>query len=107
MERVPSWRYLPVALALVLPVIACLAWTWWHAQKEQRHDAESAARIVQVQTQLILTQSWELLDRVAPLTALSCDEALPDLQRWGSLNPYVRSLVLVRGERVSRDPAPS
>lgn len=100
MERVPSWRYLPVALALVLPVIACLAWTWWHAQKEQRHDAESAARIVQVQTQLMLTQSWELLDRVAPLTALSCDEALPDLQRWGSLNPYVRSLVLVRGERM-------
>lgn len=100
MERVPSWRYLPVALALVLPVIACVAWTGWYAQREQRQEAESAARIVRVQTQHILGQAWELLDRVAPLTALSCDQALPDLQRWGSLNPYVRSLNLVSGDRV-------
>lgn len=100
MERVPSWRYLPVALALVLPVIACVAWTWWHAQKEQRFEAESAARIVRVQTQHILAQAWQLLDRVAPLTALTCEEALPDLQRWGTLNPYIRSLILVRGDRI-------
>ncbi len=100
MERVPSWRYLPVALALVLPVIACLAWTWWHAQKEQRHEAESAARIVRVQTELILAQAWELLDRVASLTALSCEKALPDLQRWGTLNPYIRSLILARGDHI-------
>jgi sensor c-di-GMP phosphodiesterase-like protein len=100
MERVPSWRHLPVALALVLPVIACVAWTWWYAQKEQRHEAESAARIVRVQTEHILGQAWELLDRVAPLTALSCDEALPDLQRWGTLNPYVRSLILARGGHI-------
>ena len=100
MERVPSWRYLPVALALVLPVLACVAWTWWHAQKEQRFEAESAARIVRVQTQHILAQAAELLDRMAPLTALSCDQALPDLQRWGTLNPYIRSLILMRGDRV-------
>ncbi|AVJ29985.1 histidine kinase [Achromobacter spanius] len=99
-ERVPSWRYLPVALALVLPVVACVCWAWWHAQKEQRVQAESAARIVRVQTQHILTQTWTLSDRVAALTALSCEEALPDLQRWGALNPYLRSLFLVRGDRI-------
>ncbi|WP_313623518.1 EAL domain-containing protein [Achromobacter sp.] len=98
MDRVPSWRYLPVALALVLPVLGCVAWTWWHAQEDQREEAESAARIVRVQTEHILAQASQMVDRVAPLTAMSCDEALPDLQRWGSLNPYFRSLFLVRGD---------
>jgi len=100
MERVSSWRYLPVALALVLPVLACLAWTGWHARNAERQEAESAARIVRVQAQHILGQAWEMLDRVAALTALSCEQALPDLRRWGMLNPYFRSLFLVRGDRV-------
>lgn len=99
-DRVPSWRYLPVALALVLPVVLCLGWTWWHAKNEQRQEAESAARIVRVQAEHMLSQAWELLDRVAALTAMSCAEALPDLQRWGSLNPYFRSLILTRKDRV-------
>lgn len=100
MERVPSWRYLPVALALVLPVLVCVVWSWWHAQKQQRYEAESSALIVRAQTQHILAQSWGLLDRVARLTAMPCEQALPDLQRWGTLNPYIRSLNLVRGDRI-------
>lgn len=100
MDRVPSWRYFPVALALVLPVLACVAWTWWHAQKEQRYEAESAARIVRVQMERILALSGEVVDRLAPLTAMSCEEALPDLQRWGTLNPYFRSLFLARGDLI-------
>ncbi|MFD4837201.1 EAL domain-containing protein [Achromobacter sp. NPDC058515] len=100
MDRVPSWRYLPVALALVLPVLVCVGWTWWHAKQEQRYEAESAARIVRVQTEHILSQAWELLDRVAALTAVSCARALPDLQRWGTLNPYFRSLILTRQDRI-------
>ncbi|EHK64000.1 EAL domain-containing protein [Achromobacter arsenitoxydans] len=100
MERVPSWRYLPVALALSLPVLACAGLTWWHAQKAQREEAESAARIVRAQTQHILAQAWEVLDRVAALTAVPCEQALPDLQRWGTLNPYFRSLILLRDDRI-------
>lgn len=100
MERVPSWRYLPVALALALPVLACAGLTWWHAQKAQREEAESAARIVRVQAQHILAQAWDVLDRVAALTAVPCEQALPDLQRWGTLNPYFRSLILLRDDRI-------
>ncbi len=100
MERAPSWRYLPVALALAAPVLACVGLTWWHAQQEQRHEAESAAHIVRVQTQHILAQSWDVLDRVVALTAVPCAAALPDLQRWGTLNPYFRSLILLRGDRI-------
>ena len=40
--RVPSWRYFPVALALVLPVLGCIGWTWLHALSTERAEAATA-----------------------------------------------------------------
>ncbi|WP_338879870.1 EAL domain-containing protein [Achromobacter veterisilvae] len=96
----PSWRYLPVALALALPVLVCVVWTWLHANSVQRQEAGMAARIVRVQAESILSQSWDMVERVAGLASGPCAELLPDLQRWGALNPYFRSLVLARDGRV-------
>lgn len=98
--RMPSWRYFPVALALVLPVVACVGWTWFHAQAEERAEAATAARIVRVQTEQILARALDILPRVAALTSMPCDEALPDLYRWGTLNPYFRSLILVERDHI-------
>jgi len=98
--RVPSWRYLPVAFALVVPVLLCVAWTWLHAKNEQRHAAEAAAKIVRVQVENILSQAWSLLDRVAELTPQPCTAVLPSLQRWSALNPYFRALVLANSDHI-------
>lgn len=92
--RVPSWRYLPVAFALVLPVVLCAVETWFYAKKQQRTEAEAAAQIVRVQVENILAQAWPVLDQVADLTPQPCADVLPQLRRWGTLNPYFRSLVL-------------
>ncbi|MNI06759.1 putative cyclic-di-GMP phosphodiesterase AdrB [compost metagenome] len=92
--RVPSWRYLPVAFALVLPLVVCAVETWLHAKKQQRVEAEAAAQIVRVQVENILAQAWPVLDQVADLTPQPCADVLPQLRRWGTLNPYFRSLVL-------------
>ncbi|WAI84964.1 EAL domain-containing protein [Achromobacter spanius] len=92
--RVPSWRYLPVAFALVLPVVVCAVETWFYAKKQQRMEAEAAAQIVRVQVENILAQAWPVLDQVADLTPQPCADVLPQLRRWGTLNPYFRSLVL-------------
>ncbi|MGY6270548.1 EAL domain-containing protein [Achromobacter denitrificans] len=97
---VPSWRYLPVALALVAPILVCVGWTWLHANNAQRQEAAVAARIVRVQADSILSQAQDMVDRVAALAPGPCPELLPDLQRWGALNPYFRSLILARGGRV-------
>lgn len=96
----PSWRYVPVALALVLPILVCVGWTWLHANNAQRQEAGTAARIVRVQAESILAQSADMLERVAALAPRPCADLLPDLQRWGALNPYFRSLVLARNGRV-------
>ncbi|MDT4811227.1 putative cyclic di-GMP phosphodiesterase PdeN [compost metagenome] len=96
----PSWRYLPVALALMLPILVCVGWTWLHANNAQRQEAGVAARIVRVQAERILVQSGDMLERVAALASRPCAELLPDLQRWGALNPYFRSLVLAGHGRV-------
>lgn len=96
----PSWRYLPVALALILPVLACVGWTWVHARNTQRHEAQTAARIVRAQAESILAQSQDMLERVTGLAGRPCAEVLPELQRWGALNPYFRSLILVNKDRV-------
>ncbi|KNY09870.1 MAG: cyclic diguanylate phosphodiesterase [Achromobacter sp.] len=98
--RVPSWRYLPVALALVLPALLCLVGTWIHAKKQQRAEAEAAAQIVRVQVESILAQAWPVLDEVAELTPQPCAQALPLLRRWGTLNPYFRALILANERHI-------
>lgn len=98
--RVPSWRYFPVALALMLPVLGCVAWTWLHAQSTERAEAATVARIVRVQTEQIVDRAVDILPRVAALTDKSCEEALPDLYRWGTLNPYFRALILVERDHI-------
>ncbi|AZS82804.1 EAL domain-containing protein [Achromobacter spanius] len=92
--RVPSWRYLPVAFALVLPTVLCSVETWIYAKKQQRTEAEAAAQIVRVQMENMLEQAWPVLDQVAELTPRPCAEVLPQLRRLGTLNPYFRALVL-------------
>ncbi|MGV2864988.1 EAL domain-containing protein [Achromobacter sp. ESBL13] len=96
----PSWRYLPVALALVLPALLCLAGTWIHAKKQQRTEAEAAAHIVRVQIENMLAQAWPVLDQVADLTPRPCAQVLPQLRRWGTLNPYFRALVLANDRHI-------
>ena len=96
----PPWRYLPVALALMLPIVACVGWTWLQAHEAQRLEGETAARVVRAQAESILAQSQDMLGRVTELAGKPCAEVLPVLQRWGTLNPYFRSLVLVRDKRV-------
>ena len=98
--RVPSWRYLPVAFALVTPVLLCVGWTWLHAKNEQRGAAEAAAKIVRVQVDNMLSHAWTLLDRVAELTPKPCAEVLSALQRWSALNPYFRALVLANSDHI-------
>lgn len=98
--RVPSWRYLPVALALLLPVLLCVALTWVHAKRQQRNEAEAAAQIVRVQVESVLSRAWSLLDRVAELTPKPCDDVLTTLQRWSALNPYFRSLILATDDHI-------
>ena len=80
-DGAPSWRYLPVALALVVPLLVCVGWTWLYANSTQRQDAATAARIVRVQVERILAQSREMLDRVAELATGPCPERLAELQR--------------------------
>ncbi|WZB67527.1 CSS-motif domain-containing protein [Achromobacter xylosoxidans] len=98
--RVPSWRYFPVALALVLPVLGCIGWTWLHALSTERAEAATAGRIVRVQTGQIMARALDILPRVTALSAQSCQTARPDLYRWGTLNPYFRSLLLVKREHI-------
>lgn len=98
--RVPSWRYFPVALALVLPVLGCIGWTWLHALNSERAQAATAGRIVRVQTEQILTNALDILPRVAALAAQPCQAVHANLLRWGTLNPYFRSLLLVRRDRI-------
>jgi sensor c-di-GMP phosphodiesterase-like protein len=98
--RVPSWRYLPVAFALLLPIVLCVAWSWVHAKNERRNEAEAAAQIVRVQVETILSQAWSVLDRVAELTPKPCAEVLPLLQRWSALNPYFRALILANSDHI-------
>lgn len=89
-----------MALALILPVVLCVALTWVQAKKQQRNDAEAAAQIVRVQVESVLSRAWTVLDRVAELTPKSCEDVLTTLQRWSALNPYFRSLILADKDHI-------
>ncbi|CAB3639457.1 MAG: EAL domain-containing protein [Achromobacter pulmonis] len=98
--RVPSWRYFPVALALVLPALGCIGWSWLYALNSERAQAATVGRIVRVQTEQILTHALDILPRVTALAAQPCPAVHASLLRWGTLNPYFRSLLLVRRDRI-------
>ncbi|WP_410866959.1 CSS-motif domain-containing protein, partial [Paraburkholderia sp. SIMBA_027] len=48
----------------------------------------------------IMARALDILPRVTALSAQSCQTARPDLYRWGTLNPYFRSLLLVKREHI-------
>ena len=85
---------------MVLPVLLC-GLELVSRSRRGAQDASIAAGVVRVQTGTILTQARELLVRLVDLTAKDCGEALPTMQRWATLNPYVRALILAQDDRRS------
>ncbi|WP_370539537.1 EAL domain-containing protein [Achromobacter sp. UMC46] len=95
-----------MVVAVLSPVLLCVSITWFHARTQERLNAEAAARLVRLQTERILNQATDILTRVVALSSKPCDEALPHLQLWAMLDPYVRSLLLVKQDRIYCSSAP-
>lgn len=95
-----SWRFFPVALVLILPVILCIGVTWVESQREVRGEAATAAGIVRHQTDTILSHAWQVVDTMTPLLEAPCEKSVAELQKMGTLSPYFRALMFTRGDTV-------
>ncbi|OZI74899.1 hypothetical protein CAL22_10745 [Bordetella genomosp. 12] len=93
------WRYIALAFALFLPLVACLALTWMNAQRLSRAQAETEANITRIQVERILREAWLGIDAMEPLLRIGCDQARPVLTRTMSMRPYFRSLTLFEGRQ--------
>ncbi len=56
------WRYISLAIALLLPLVACVVLTWMNAQRLSRTQAQTEAGIMRVQVERILREAWLGID---------------------------------------------
>lgn len=94
------WRYIPLAAALLLPLLACLALTWAGAQRQSLAQAQTEASISRNHIERILREAWVAVETMGPLLREGCDDAQPILSRMMSMRPYFRALALFEGRRV-------
>ncbi|HTH61092.1 MAG TPA: EAL domain-containing protein [Paraburkholderia sp.] len=90
-----------LAIAVLAPIVFFTALSWHEARHRQRGDAGQAARTIESQVVIILTEVRESVHRLAPLAILPCDVLMPEITRRAAVVPYLRSLNIIEGDHVS------
>ncbi|ANY18282.1 hypothetical protein AW878_13875 [Bordetella pseudohinzii] len=94
------WRYIALAAALLLPLLACLLLTWAGAQRLNLKQAQTEASISRNHIERILREAWAAVDAMGPLLSEPCEDAQPVLSRIISMRSYFRALALFDGRQV-------
>lgn len=94
--RLTGMRLFSIPMMSVLPLSLMVLVTCIEAQRQAEKQANSASEIVLRQVETILDHVVSVTESVAGLAALPCEQIEGQLQRIGSLKPYVRALLLTR-----------
>jgi len=90
-----------LAAAVLAPLVLFAVLSWHGAQRRQRGDADDAARSIESHVVTIMTEAREAAVQLVPLTDLPCSALMPELTRRTAVVPYVRSLNVIDGDRIS------
>lgn len=100
-KRRPWQRGAVLAAAVLAPLALFTALSWHEARHRQQLEAALAARAIESQVVIILTDAREAAMDLAPLAVRPCDVLMPELMRRTAIVPYVRSLNVIDGDRVA------
>ena len=89
-------RLFSIPVMGVLPLLLMVLVTSIEAKRQAEKQANAASEIVLRNVETIFDHAVSLTESVAGLAALPCEQVEGQLQRLGSLEPYVRALLLAR-----------
>jgi len=101
MRRRPWRRAGVLAVAVLAPPVLFAALSWHEARHRQQLEARLAARSIGDRIEVIATEARAAVKQLAPLAAQPCNRLMPELMRRTAIVPYVRSLNVIDGDRVS------
>ncbi|WP_310630399.1 MULTISPECIES: EAL domain-containing protein [unclassified Paraburkholderia] len=90
-----------IALAAALPLLVCALLTRYEAVRIGRSEAALASNFVVNQVIAIVEQARKAARSVAPHAALPCETLSRELSLAAAMQPYVRTLSIVDGDRVA------
>ncbi|ARP83427.1 hypothetical protein CAL12_23150 [Bordetella genomosp. 8] len=88
-------------LAAVLPILLILPIVFYESQRQLAGEANVTAGVLRRQLENILLRAQDVTQRLTPALQRPCEEVLPLLRQLGALQPYFRSLLLVRDDVVT------
>lgn len=100
--RYRNFYLLSLALAVILPMLALLAYAWFEAVERDRESVTRALDVVQARTDLVLGNARKALVRVARETGGACDaKALKLLRALAYAHAAIREFGIVRDGKLS------
>ncbi|OZI20247.1 hypothetical protein CAL26_22185 [Bordetella genomosp. 9] len=88
-------------LAAVLPILLILPIVFYESQRQLAGEAAVTAGVLRRQLENILLRAQDVTQRLTPTLQRPCEEVLPLLRQLSALQPYFRSLLLVRDDVVT------
>lgn len=85
-------------LAAALPFLLVLPVVLHESERQIDGEAEVTATVIRRQIDNILLRAADATQRLAAVLNRPCEEVLPLLQQTAALQPYIRSLLLVRND---------
>lgn len=96
----PKHEYLWLTLAGLLPLILCLIFTFIEARQAVQRQQEVTASMLLSQADHISDMAWNMSDRLRRFSYSQCDEMKRELQQFGTLFAYFRSVGVTQDFRI-------
>ncbi|MFK8256331.1 EAL domain-containing protein [Erwinia sp. AnSW2-5] len=96
----PKQDYIWLTVAGLLPLVLCLIFTFIDARSTVINQQKTTAATLIDQAEHVSQLAWEMTTRLKQLHSSSCADIRSQLQRYGTLYPYFRSVGQVRGDEV-------
>lgn len=89
-----------ITIAGVLPLILCVIFTFIEARKTVIHQQQITASMLIAQADNISGLAWTMTESLAQFRHPDCTEILSQLQQYGTLSPYFRSVGLTHDDEI-------
>ncbi|QGU85903.1 EAL domain-containing protein [Erwinia sorbitola] len=96
----PKHDYFWLTVAGILPLLLCLVFTFLEARNSLIHQQKTTASTLIDQAEHVSQLAWEMTSRLRQFNNRQCADIRSQLQRYGTLYPYFRSVGLTHGDEI-------
>lgn len=100
LARPKKKKYIWLTLAGLLPLILCLIFSFIEARKTVTHQQTLTASMLLTQADHVSDLAWKMTDLLRQFRLRDCTDIRLQLQQFGTLSPYFRSLGLTREHEI-------